>query len=789
MDIKSQQVLELPKVLERLARKAAFSASKELALSLAPASSLDEARRRQLETSEARLLLSHTSELSVGGAHDVRPVAEAAGRGSVLEAPDFLDIKSTLISARTLRRYFEKREEQTPILFDLSMKLDSPEGLIDSISQVFNDQGEIRDDASPDLAKIRRNLGDAKDRLMTKLQRMVNDPGVSSLLQDSLITQREGRYVLPLRAENKGRMKAVVHDQSASGATLFVEPLDVVELNNQVRELELAERDEIRRILAELSAMVGQERQTIASTVYALATLDLALAKGRFADAMRASEPILYPATKGRVRLIRARHPLLDPEKVVPIDLVLDDGIRGLVITGPNTGGKTVALKTAGLLALMAQCGLHLPAESGSELPLFDGIFADIGDEQSIEQSLSTFSSHLTTIIRILEQAGAGSLVVLDELGAGTDPQEGAALARALLEAFLAKAAVVLVATHYPELKAHAHASDNLRNASVEFDTESLKPTYHLTIGLPGRSNALAIASRLGLLDEVVEAARSMIAPEEAEAETLLNEIHQERERARQASEAARQAQAEAEAHRSELANRLTSIEDERLELLEAARLEAETEVAQVRKELERLRKDLAAAAQPLEALQPVDEDIRALEEQVAEPPVREDTPDSRPQVALRLGDRVLVRSIGAEGVLVDLGEREAEVQIGRLRIRAQRDELSLADEGSQPKQPERKARWSTGRSGGQAAAQAPPLELDLRGQTADEALMELDRRLDAAYLAGMPFVRVIHGKGTGRLRDAVRRALKDNAYVKGFEAGTPGEGGDGVTVARLNVD
>ncbi len=776
-------------MLERLAQRAAFSASKELALSLAPAANLDEARRRQLETSEARLLLSHTPELSVGGAHDVRPAAEAAERGSVLEASDFLDIKATLISARTLRRFFEKREEQTPILFDLSVKLNSPEGLIDSISQVFNDQGEIRDDASPDLAKIRRELGVAKDRLMSKLQRMVNDPGVSSLLQDSLITQREGRYVLPLRAENKGRMKAVVHDQSASGATLFVEPLDVVDLNNQVRELELAERDEIRRVLAELSTIVGQERQAIASTVYALATLDLALAKGRFADAMRASEPILHPASKGRLQLIRARHPLLDPETVVPIDLVLDDGIRGLVITGPNTGGKTVALKTAGLLALMAQCGLHLPAESGSELPLFDGIFADIGDEQSIEQSLSTFSSHLTTIIRILEQAGPGSLVVLDELGAGTDPQEGAALARALLEAFLARAAIVLVATHYPELKAHAHASDSLRNASVEFDTESLQPTYHLTIGLPGRSNALAIASRLGLLDEVVEAARSMIAPEEAAAETLLNEIHHERERARQAREAARQAQAAAEAHRSDLAERLTAIEDERRELLETARLEAETEVAQVRKELDRLRKDLAAAAQPLEVLQSVDDDIRALEDQVAEPHVREDTPDSRPPVALRLGDRVLVRSIDAEGVLVDLGETVAEVQIGRLRIRAQRDELSPAAEGSQPKQPEHKARWSTGFSGGKAAAQAPPLELDLRGRTADEALIELDRRLDAAYLAGMPFVRVIHGKGTGKLRDVVRRALKDNAYVKGFEAGTPSEGGDGVTVARLAVE
>jgi DNA mismatch repair protein MutS2 len=789
MDPKSQQVLELPKVLQMLAGRAAFSASKELALGLAPTARLDDAERRQKETSEARLLLSHTAELSVGAAHDVRPKAEAAERGAVLEPADFMDVKSTLISARTLRRYFEKREGEVPFLFDMAAGLGAPDGLIDSISRVLDDQGEIRDTASDALAKIRRELATAKDRLMSRLQRMVNDPSVSSLLQEALITQREGRYVLPLRAEFKGRMKAVVHDQSSSGATLFVEPLDVVELNNQVRELELAERNEIRRILAELSSFVGREREAIATTVHTLARIDLALAKARLADGMRASEPILHPASNGQVHLIRARHPLLDPETVVPIDIVLGDGIRGLVITGPNTGGKTVALKTAGLLALMAQCGLHLPADSGTELPLFDGIYADIGDEQSIEQSLSTFSSHVTNIIRILGQAGPGALVVLDELGAGTDPQEGAALARALLEAFLAKVAIVLVATHYPELKAHAHTSESLRNASVEFDTDSLQPTYHLTIGLPGRSNALAIASRLGLPSDVVEAARGLVAPEEVEAETLLNEIHQEREKARKASEAAEQARAEAEAQRAELSERLASIEDERLERLEAARQEAEARVAEVRHELERLRKDLTAAAQPLEALKQPETELETLEDDVAEPPTREESPEVLPPAVLRLGDRVRVRSIDTEGVLVDLGESEAEVQIGRLRIRAARDELVPAASVSAGCRGKRERGPAVAPSLGRTPVQAPPLELDLRGLTADEALIELDRRLDSAYLAGMPFVRVIHGKGTGKLREVVRRALKDNRYVKGFEPGTPSEGGEGVTVARLAVE
>jgi DNA mismatch repair protein MutS2 len=796
MDAKSQNVLELPKVLARLAGNASFSASKELALSLAPVTNLAEARRRQTETTEARLLLSLSSDLTVGGAHDVRPLAEAAERGSVLEAPDFMDIKSTLISARTMSRFFDKRQDQTPILFDVTRNLVPPDGLIDTISQVFDDHGDIRDGASEALARIRRELMTARDRLMSKLQRMVNNPAVASLLQETLITQREGRYVLPLRAEFKGRIKAVVHDQSASGATLFIEPLEVVDLNNQVRELELAERDEIRRILTNLSAQVGQERAAIGMTVYALAMLDLALAKARYADAIGASEPILHPTvtasnTKpgGQVRLIRARHPLLDPKTVVPIDLRLEDGVRGLVITGPNTGGKTVALKTAGLLSLMAQCGLHLPAESGSELPLFDGIFADIGDEQSIEQSLSTFSSHMTNLVSILKQAGPGSLAVLDELGAGTDPQEGAALARALLEAFLDTVGIVLVATHYPELKAHAHTSEKLRNASVEFDTESLRPTYHLTIGLPGRSNALAIASRLGLPEEVIDAARELISPQEAEAETLLNEIHQERERARSASEAAHKAGAEVEDLRSELVERLASIEDERLETLEGARQEAEAQVAEVRQELDRLRKQLIAAAQPLEALQTAEIELEGLEDEVAEPPARHAVPESKPEPALRLGDRVRVRSIAVEGVLVDLGETQAEVQVGRLRIRAQRDELSPAADPPQPEPAQRRSRKATQPGGGQPMPSAPPLELDLRGLTSDEALVELERRLDSAYLAGLPFVRVIHGKGTGKLREVIRGALKNNAYVRAFEPGGPSEGGDGVTVARLAAD
>ena len=424
--------------------------------------------------------------------------------------------------------------------------------------------------ASERLAAIRREVRVVRERLLGKLQRLISDPKVIPVLQEPIITQRDGRFVIPLRAEFKGRIKSLIHDQSASGATLFVEPVGVVELNNQVRELELAERDEVRRILAELSHHVGEQLEFIVMTVEALAQLDLALAKARYAIELRASEPVLRPwetVNEGdhpgsTLRLLRARHPLLDPQTVVPVDLMLDASTYVVVITGPNTGGKTVTLKTAGLLTVMAQCGLHLPANSGSELTLFDAVYADIGDEQSIEQSLSTFSGHIAAIIHILARADARSLVLLDELGAGTDPQEGSALARAILLRLLKRKATTLVATHYPELKSFAQTTPGVRNASVEFDLETLRPTFHLTIGLPGRSNALAIAERLGLDGSLLEEARAMVDPQERRADLLLDELHRERDAARHERRQAEEAATEAGTLRGELARRLDGMQD-----------------------------------------------------------------------------------------------------------------------------------------------------------------------------------------------------------------------------------
>lgn len=796
VDAKSLHTLELPKILERLAGHAAFSASAEAARALLPSADLETARRRLGETSEARDLLRLKPDLTVGAAHDVRPSARAATRGATLEPTDLLAIKSTLIAGRTLARLFEKLGDSHPALTALAAGIEICPGLIDAVSRTLDEGGEVLDGASPELAAIRRELRTAQGRLLEKLQRMLGDPRVAPLLQETLITQREGRFVLPLRAEFKGRLKAVVHDQSASGATLFVEPLGTVELNNRVRELELAERDEVRRILQALSAQVGEQAGEVARTVEALAALDLAFAKARYAEALGAHAPALRSFADGRpghpgsrLRLLAARHPLLPADRVVPIDLDLDAETYALVITGPNTGGKTVTLKTAGLLALMAACGLHLPAGPDSELSIFDAVFADIGDEQSIEQSLSTFSSHITQAIRILEAATPRSLVLLDELGAGTDPQEGAALARALLEAFLHRPVTVLVATHYPELKTYAHAAPGARNASVEFDLETLRPTYRLTVGLPGRSNALAIAERIGLPAPIVEDARRLVSPDELRAEGLLDEIHRQREQARRAAAEAEQARGRAAALELELRARLDAIEHERRETLERARAQAADETEAVREELKGLRRRLAAAAQPLEALQAVERELRALEQSFEQPVARRPS-EGEPPPVFRLGEKVRLTTLAVDGVITGLDDEQAEVQVGRLRVRARFDELARPAAAAAGRRPHRAAvSADTARPAApEALSAAPPFELDLRGRLVDEALEALERRLDAACLAGLPFVRVIHGKGSGRLRQAVRQALRDNPYVASFESGQESEGGEGVTVVRLAV-
>ncbi len=824
MDEKTLNTLEYFKILERLAGYCAFAASADKARALRPLSHIEDARARQAETSEAVQLLVTHADLTIGGARDVRAPVDLALHGGVLDPSDLLDIKSTLVAGRNLARTFDRLQSQYPRLYAMAALLPPPGGLVDAITRTLSDRGDVLDSASERLANIRRDLRVAHDRLMTKLQRMVNDPNTTPFLQEALITQRDGRYVLPLRSEFKGRVKAIIHDQSASGATLFVEPLAVVELNNEFRELELAERDEVRRILYDLSQQVAAQAGDIQQTLETIAELDLAFARAKYSEELRGSEPALIPFPKRKeappsvatplpkesrhpgsvIRLYQARHPLLDPETVVPIDVELDEQTFAMIITGPNTGGKTVTLKTVGLLALMAQAGLHIPVHSGSQLSLFHDIYADIGDEQSIEQSLSTFSGHITNIIRILVHADRRSLVILDELGAGTDPQEGAALARALLTHLLERGITTLVTTHHPELKAFAHSTPGVVNASVEFDLETLRPTFHLTVGLPGRSNALAIAQRLGLPESIINAARSEISPEDLRAEDLLDEIHRQRDLARRARLAADQAQHEAEGMRTELSRRLEKIEDERRTVLLNAQAQAAQQMEELQQELRELRRRLEHSRQPLEVVQQVEERLEALEETVEKPVERRVQPvgESSKRRPLRLGDKVRLKSLNTQGMVTALGEEEAEVQVGMLRVRARLSDLAQVNPAQNQPTAQTQTANPPGLGEGTASRKvatlsssnaafygvSPGIEVDLRGKRAEDALEELERYLDAAYLAGLPFVRIIHGKGTGKLRQAVREALGSHPHVKSFESGGEKEGGDGVTVAKLAV-
>jgi len=802
MDSKSIRTLELPLVLARLADFTSFSAGRARALELTPSSEMETVALWQRQTTEARRLLATRGEVSVGGARDVRAAAVAAARGMTLRAEDLLAIRQTVVAGRTLGRLIRRAGEEYPALTNEAAGLHDVPELIDAIDRTLDDDGEVRDGASERLAAIRAELRRAHERLLGRLQRVLSEH--ASHLQEQIITQREGRYVVPLRAEFKGRVRGIVHDQSSSGATFFIEPLATVELNNRWKEQQLLEQEEIRRILAELSSHVGRAAQALQATVTALAELDLILARARFADALGANEPVLAAAppaqtparatpeapdvgsaaalAPGTLNLVTARHPLLDPASVVPIDFELRPGVGAIVITGPNTGGKTVALKTAGLLALMCQCGLHIPAASGSSLAVFDSVFADIGDEQSIQQSLSTFSSHITQVIRILERATPRSLVILDELGAGTDPTEGSALARAILIRLVSSGIPTLVATHYPELKAFAHATPGVMNASVEFDARTLLPTYRIALGVPGQSNALAIASRLGLADEILARARSMISPEDLAAGRLLEQIQRDREAVRTERSQAAAARREASETETKLSRRLARIEDERQALMDAARDEAQQEVQALREELRGLRRRAheAVTQGSTQTLRSIESQAKALDDRLQAKPAPapfESAPARRP----RVGDMVYLRSVGIQGKVVAVSGENLEVMVGALRVRADVEDVALREVPAAalparsapppPPVPERRP---------------PGMELNLRGMTVEEALIDLDRYLDSAFLARLPFVRIIHGKGTGRLRTAIREALRAHSLVSSVQEAGEAEGGEGVTLARL---
>lgn len=788
---KTIHTLELHKVLDRLAKLTTFSAGADLAYELTPTVDLEEAQTWQRETAEVRALFENKTNVSLGGAHDIRDIAMAAQRGVMIDATVLLDIRTTLRRGMTVKRMLGRMDYQYPLLAEIVSEVEECANVQDAIGLAIDDAGEVKDTASPRLAIIRRDLKIAFDRLQTRLNRLISTQSKAQYLQEPIITMRNGRYVIPLIADHKGKIPGVVHDSSSSGATLFIEPLETVELNNQWRELQLEEEKEIRRILLALSAMVGEESEKIVRTVEVLAYLDLVFAKARLADEMKAVSPTLVPVKAKEsnaehpgttIFLKGARHPLLTGS-VVPIDVEFDDDTWVLVITGPNTGGKTVSLKTVGLMSLMAQCGLHLPVEE-ARLSIFKGIFADIGDEQSIEQSLSTFSSHITNTIHILRECDSESLVLLDEVGAGTDPAEGAALARAILTHLRNRRVTTMVTTHHPELKIYSVETPGVRNASVEFDLETLAPTFRLIIGLPGRSNALAIATRLGMDAGIINDARSMIATEDLVADDLLDEIHRTRELIRRQHDEVAQLKQELQAEKDELRARLDVIEDERRDVINAARRHAEEELEEFRKEMRRLRNDLRAAGLPLETLRAV----QAAAEKIAEYGIQpmEKTEDDEPDFIPHLGDTVWLETLNAEGIVDEVAGTEAVIQVGSLRVRAGLHELQKRNRSQRRQMKRGHVRKYDSSAVRYEKGASPGIELDLRGERVESAIEKLENYVDAAYTAGLPFARIIHGKGTGALRKAVREIVDTHPLISKVETGHPNEGGDGVTVIHM---
>jgi DNA mismatch repair protein MutS2 len=788
MHEKSLHTLEYPKILERLAHEAAFSASKELALALEPATDLREVERRQAYTTEARRLLEARPDAGIRGARDIRPLVARAERGAMLSPSELLDILSTIRSAIYVARLLGRLDEDFPLLKALGADLPQRPKLVERIEESISEEGEVLDSASPALRRLRIEIRGAQQRLQEKLQSLVNQYRAS--LQEPIITLRSDRYVLPVRAEARGQVRGIVHDQSASGATMFIEPLVIVEMNNRLRELFLAERQEIERILMELSADVGREALALNLDVELLAEIDLHLAKGRYSQLTESNPPRLND--QGRLKLKDARHPLLTG-KVVPIDFRLGEDFSMVVITGPNTGGKTVALKTVGLLTLMAQAGLHIPADDRSEITIFGQVFADIGDEQSIEQSLSTFSSHQSRIVEILTQANARSLVLLDELGAGTDPSEGSALARAILMYLLERHIAVVATTHYTELKAFAHDTAGVANASVEFDVETLSPTYRLQIGLPGRSNALAIASRLGLSAAIIEQARQLLGTTGVQMESLLEDLQEDRRAAADERYQLSMERAEAEHLRKQLETERARFEEERARILNEARAQARRELEQVQAQLARIKVDMGRQRLSQEKLDRMRAQVRRMDERaqpVPEPQRRAPEPAPlEPEAGpLQVGDTVRVRSFNQTGELVSLpdGKGEVEVQLGLLKVRVAAENIERLSR--------RQAKAEASGDGARGVSlpsiterEMPEMQLDLRGQRVEEVLPAVDRYIHDAYMAGMPFVRILHGKGTGALRQAIRDQLAHHPLVRSYAPAAANDGGEGITVVTLS--
>ena len=791
---KSIRTLELPAVLEVLAQKAVSDAARERCRKLYPSSDLDEVRRLLDETDAARTRLGLYGSPAFSGVKDVSAALTRADHGGMLNTRELLDIAGLLTASRRVSEYDRDRQGEATVLDHYFSALHTNKYLEDRIRGAILDEETIADTASPELADIRRKMRVAATKGRQILQRIISSPSYAKVLQEALITQRDGRFVVPVKAECKGSLPGLVHDISSSGATLFVEPMGVVQANNELKELQAREEREIERILRQLSADCGDQMENILYDYDILVHLDVIFARAQLSYQMSAARPEVR--RRGGIVLRRARHPLLDPAKAVPISVELGQQFDTLVITGPNTGGKTVTLKTLGLLCLMAQCGLHIPADDGSVVRVFDRVLADVGDEQSIEQSLSTFSAHMANIVQILQQADEQSLLLFDELGAGTDPVEGAALAIAVIQEVRSRGALTAATTHYAELKTFAMTTAGVENASCEFDVQTLRPTYRLLIGIPGKSNAFAISRRLGLDEHVIEAARAQMDSESVRFEDVLTQLEEKRQRLERAqSEADRLWQ-----QREEDARKARTFREQMEKAKENARSKGEAEAKRIVREAQAKVDAIFAELDELRRQQQKRADFqqmndaranvrRGLNEAEALVRSRESDPEPIPAPSrpIRVGDQVELPGVNrAAEVLTVNADGSLVLQAGKMKMTVKRGQVRLletAEEIQKKKKQQSRAQSSSPKI--QLASRAAS-ELDIRGYETLEAESVVDNYIDSAVMAKLGSVTIIHGKGTGALRKAVHEILRRNKAVKSFRLGRYGEGEAGVTIVEL---
>jgi len=790
MNNKSLDMLEFGRVREILASYTSFSLSRELAVNLMPVNDFDSISLLLKQSTEARDLLSVVPNFSIGGITDIRESVQLAQRGTILDPITLVEISSTLASIREMRTRLSRFQREFTLIWNIAENLIELPQIEREINNCITPNGEILDTASLQLKSIRKQVKDKHKQLLNHLESILKSPRGTRIVQEPIITEREGRYVIPVKVESRKEIRGIVHDVSNTGATLFLEPWTTVETGNQLRELVAQEKTEVTRILRTLSDKIGEYKAEIISDIELIAQLDLILAKAKYARQADAVEPILVcfddPAQPSVLKLKNARHPLL-AGKAIPLSVEIGNDYSVLVITGPNTGGKTVALKTIGLLSLMVQSGLPIPASPDSCIPVFDNIFVDIGDEQSIEQTLSTFSWHIGNIIQVIKKATNRSLVLLDELGTSTDPAEGSALARAILLYFLSANTMAIATTHFSDLKVFAHVTEGLQNASLDFDPVKLTPTYHMTIGIPGGSNALATASRLGLSREIIDQARQMLSQGDVEIETLLSDLMKEKQNVESLHIELAGEQKNLEGIKKELNDELLRLKtDERKTVQEsrdkvvreAAELQRELRLAtsQLRKQksredIERTKKLLSAAR---ERLQDETWQIKTV--------TNTDNDTGEVDSAITPGDTVWLRDANVQATVLSVLEdsRQVEVQAGSTRIRIGLDgieKIVTTSKGATLRyvpvvKPE--------------PVKATPRELRLLGKRAEESEYELKDYLDSASLSNLFEVRIVHGSGTGRLRQVVREVLAEHPLVKSYRPGERGEGGNGVTIVRL---